>query len=159
MSVFSKFEVAKCDHAACIDAMKAALDDMREITAAVKCRIEREHSLAAEQMADLRATVADGSRSETVRRIAAQNLAELESKTFAPSPAEVAAFDAAYQDFSVALTDAKFARDTFTECREAAAAYIEAAKKEVAQAWELPPNRLCEKVLHDFEQMRAEVQA
>lgn len=158
MSVFTELEVAKSDHAACIDAMKAALDDMREITAAVKCRIERERSIAAEQADEMRATVADGSRSETVRRIAAQNLAELESKTFAPSPAEVAAFDAAYQEFSVALTDAKTARDTFTECREAAAAYIEAAKKEVAQAWELPPDRFCETVLNAFEQMKAEGQ-
>lgn len=159
MSIFSEFEVAKRDHAACMDAISAALDDMREIAAEVKNRIAQERSIAAGRIEELRETVADGTRSETVRRIAAQNLAELESKTFTASPAEVAAFDAAYQDFSVALTDADLARSTFAECRVAANNYIEAAKKEVAQDWELSPNRLCEKVLHDFEQMRAEVQA
>lgn len=158
MSIFSDVEQAKREHDACIEEVRVSYFTMKDIVEEVKNRIEREKRLAGEQIAELQETVADASRSDTIRRIATNNLTELQSKTYFASPDEVEAFEEEKRNFIQSLTDAAAAKTRFYDLLNSAIAELDGKKHEIASAWGVPFNNWLDGVVKDFSMLKSEVQ-
>lgn len=92
MNVFEKLLQLQEDFNTTWAAYNVARCDAADMIKAVAERMERDRRRNAERVADLRQIAADTSRSATVRRVAADELTQIEGREFFATPAEIEAF-------------------------------------------------------------------
>lgn len=126
MRDFEKLEQLRDDHTIAWMAFKAVRHDADDLAAAVGARLRQEREQSAARVAELEQIVSDPSRSETVRRMAAAELAKIQERQFFATPEEVAAFSALVGEQESALRDIR-------QIQEDAKAAIAAATKRVAE--------------------------
>ena len=109
------------DFTATAQAVSDAHAEQRAIMQAVKERIAADKRRAEERKTELQGTVADGSRSATVRSLAQHELDALAAVSYGPTAEERAAFDAATRAGTQAVADLRTAqtvlRDAFADAR------------------------------------------
>ena len=105
MSVFEGFTSLCADFTVCRTAFLDAHERAKDVMDAVKARLEAERAQAAERIAALEQQQGDPARSETVRRMAALELAQLQARTYAVTKDEQAAFAEAVNDAETAVRD------------------------------------------------------
>lgn len=99
------------DFMATAQAVNDAHAEQRAIMQAVKERIAADKRRAEERRAELQATVADASRSATVRSLAQRELDALDAASYGPAIEERAAFDAVTQAGVQAVADLRRTRE------------------------------------------------
>lgn len=105
MSIFEEFTSLCGDFSTCQAAFHDAHERAQDIFVAVKSRLEVERAQTAERIAALEQQQGDPARSETVRRMAAMELAQLQARTYAVTKDEQAAFAEAVNDAETAVRD------------------------------------------------------
>lgn len=105
MSIFTQVEQAVSDYETCWTAFKSAEQQAKDITAAVVARIAADRAQVDERTATLTTQSRDMDRPPVVRRLATEELARLQERTFEPTVDEEAAFAAAMEDARAALRD------------------------------------------------------
>lgn len=109
------------DFTATAQAVSDAHAEQRAIMQAVKERIAADKRRAEERKTELQGTVADGSRSATVRSLAQHELDALAAASYCPTAEERAAFDAATRTGTQAVADLRTAqtvlRDALADAR------------------------------------------
>lgn len=98
------------DFTATAQAVADAHAEQQAILRAVRERVAADKRRAEERKAELQGTVADGSRSATVRRLAQHELDALTAASYGPTAEERAAFDAATRAGVQAVADLRTAR-------------------------------------------------
>lgn len=111
-------------------AFDASMRDMEAITQAAKARIAAEKARDAERLEELERCVADVSRPETVRRIAAGEAALLRSREYRPTEAEKEEFGRAASEATEAIADLTKLRVNMRDAIEAAKTAIEQMRSE-----------------------------
>lgn len=104
-TIFEKLSQTAADFETCWQAFKSAEQQGKDITAAVASRIATDRAQADERTATLTAQSRDPDRPEIVRKLAGQELARMQGRTFGPTETEVAAFNTAMADARSALSD------------------------------------------------------
>lgn len=105
MSIFEEFTSLCADFTVCRTAFLDAHERAKDVMDAVKARLEAERAQAAERIAALEQQQGDPARSETVRRMAALELDQLQARTYAATGDEQAAFAEAVNDAETAVRD------------------------------------------------------
>ena len=105
MSIFEEFINLCGDFAACQAAYLDAHERAKDILGAVKNRLEAERAQTSARVAELEVQTQDPGRSETVRRMAALELAQLQARTYTVTKDEQAAFADAVNDAETAVRD------------------------------------------------------
>lgn len=109
------------DFTATAQAVSDAHAEQRAIMQAVKDRVAAEKRRAEERKVELQGTVADSSRSATVRSLAQHELDALSAVSYGPTAEERAAFDAATRAGTQAVADLRTAqtvlRDALADAR------------------------------------------
>ena len=109
------------DFTATAQAVSDAHAEQRAIMQAVKERVAADKRRAEERRAELQGTVADGTRSATVRSLAQHELDALSAVSYGPTAEERAAFDAATRAGTQAVADLRTAqtvlRDALADAR------------------------------------------
>ena len=118
------------DFTATAQAVSDAHAEQRAIMQAVKERIAADKRRAEERRADLQGTVADGSRSATVRSLAQHELDALSAVSYGPTVEERAAFDAATRAGTQAVADLRTARTALRDALADARAELERIRGE-----------------------------
>ena len=98
------------DFTATAQAVTDAHREQGAVLNAVRERIAAERRRAEERRAELQGTVADSSRSATVRSLAQRELDELAAASYSPTVEERTAFDAATRTGAQAVADLRTAR-------------------------------------------------
>lgn len=111
-------------------AVQAAHREQQAIISAIRERISAEQQRAESRAAELRTTISDNSRSETVRQLAASELRELETAVYAPTLDEKAAFEAVTEGAEQALRDLNSTKKALHDALAAARAELEQIKAE-----------------------------
>ena len=97
---------------------------------AVKERVAADKRRAEERKVELHGTVADGSRSATVRSLAQRELDALSAVSYGPTAEERAAFDAATRTGAQAVADLRTARTALRDALADARAELERIRSE-----------------------------
>ena len=118
------------DFTATAQAIQAAHREQQAIVSAVKERLASEKQRAASRAAELKRTLSDGSRSETVRGLAAAELHEIETATYGPMQSEREAFAEVSAKAEQALRDLATTRQALHDALAAARAELEQIKGE-----------------------------
>lgn len=118
-------------------AIQAAHREQQAIIGAVKERLASEKQRAEDRAAELKATIADSNRSETVRQLAAGELRELESSTYGPTQAEKDAFAETTARAGRALRDLTTTQRALHDALAAARAELETIQSETTGKIEL----------------------
>lgn len=118
------------DFTATAQAVNDAHAEQRAIMQAVKERIAADKRRAEERKAELQGTVADGSRSATVRSLAQHELDALAAVSYGPMAEERAAFDAATRAGTQAVADLRTARSALKDALAGARAELERIRGE-----------------------------
>ncbi len=113
------------DFTATEQAVKDAHAEQQAIMQAVKERVAADKRRAEERKAELQGTVADGSRSATVRSLAQHELDALSAVSYGSTAEERAAFDAATQTGAQAVADLRTAQTALRDALAAARAELE----------------------------------
>lgn len=115
------------DFTATAQAVNDAHSEQSAVLSAVRERIAAERRRAEERRAELQGTVADGSRSATVRSLAQRELDALDAASYAYGPTieERAAFDAATRAGAQAVADLRTAQTALRDALAAARAELE----------------------------------
>lgn len=113
------------DFTATAQAVNDAHAEQRAIMQAVKERVAADKRRAEERRAELQGTVADGSRSATVRSLAQHELDALSAVSYGPTAEERAAFDAATRTGTQAVADLRAARTALRDALADARAELE----------------------------------
>lgn len=128
MDTFDKIRVLNEDHSAIWAQFEKCNQILKEIVKAVSERLESEKEQVAASICSATQRATDMSRSETIRRIAAAELENLEVRTFSPTAEEVAAFDEVMKEARTALSDARKTRGELIDA-------IRDAKSELENIW------------------------
>ena len=118
-------------------AVQAAHRDQQAIISVIRERISAEQQRAESRAAELRTTISDNSRSETVRQLAAGELRELESSTYGPTQSEREAFAEVSAKAEQALRDLATTRQALHDALAAARAELETIQSETTGKIEL----------------------
>ena len=118
------------DFTATAQAVNDAHAEQRAIMQAVKERVAADKRRAEERRAELQSTVADGSRSATVRSLAQHELDALSAVSYGPTAEERAAFDAATRAGTQAVADLRAARTALRDALADARAELERIRGE-----------------------------
>lgn len=118
------------DFTATAQAVKDANTEQGAVLNAVRERIAAERRRAEERKAELQATVADGSRSATVRSLAQRELDELAAASYGPTIEECAAFDATTQAGVQAVADLRRTKEALRAAFADARAELEKLRGE-----------------------------
>ena len=118
------------DFTATAQAVSDAHTEQRAIMQAVRERVAADKRRAEERRAELQDTVADGSRSATVRSLAQHELDVLSAVSYGPTAEERAAFDAATRAGTQAVADLRTARTALRDALADARAELERIRGE-----------------------------
>ena len=118
------------DFTATAQAVSDAHAEQRAIMQAVKERVAADKRRAEERRAELQSTVADGSRSATVRSLAQHELDALSAVSYGPTAEERAAFDAATRTGAQAVADLRTAQTVLRDALADARAELERIRGE-----------------------------
>lgn len=129
-AVFSAVEDLAVDYQRLWAAIRAADKAMEAITAAVSDRIKADRQAADERADILTRQSTDPARPDIVRRLALQELEQLQSRTYGASEDEAAAFAAEMQNALDALDGAREAGSKLSVALKAAAAEVDEIRAE-----------------------------
>lgn len=130
--IFRNLEETATDFRTALLAFQTARADAGDITTAIETKIICERARDTDRAAELTAIIKDPARSATIRRMAQGELDALAEKTYAPTPSETAAFDAAIAEGEQALKDADALRcKMIDQLREAKTMLEEPGKETV----------------------------
>ena len=118
------------DFTATAQAVSDAHAEQRAIMQAVKERVAADKRRAEERRTELQGTVADSSRSATVRSLAQHELDALAAVSYGPTAEERAAFDAATRAGTQAVADLRTARTALRDALADARAELERIRGE-----------------------------
>ena len=118
------------DFTATAQAVSDAHAEQRAIMQAVKERVAADKRCAEERRTELQGTVADGSRSATVRSLAQHELDALSAVSYGPTAEERAAFDAATRAGTQAVADLRTARTALRDALADARAELDCIRGE-----------------------------
>ena len=118
------------DFTATAQAVSDAHAEQRAIMQAVKERVAADKRRTEERRTELQGTVADGSRSATVRSLAQHELDALSAVSYGPTVEERAAFDAATRAGTQAVADLRTARTALRDVLADARAELERIRGE-----------------------------
>lgn len=118
------------DFTATAQAVNDAHREQGAVLSAVRERIAAEKRRAEERRAELQATVADSSRSATVRSLAQRELDALDAASYGPTLEERAAFDATTQAGVQAVADLRRTREALRAAFADARAELERIRGE-----------------------------
>ena len=118
------------DFTATAQAVTDAHREQGAVLSAVRERIAAAKQRAEERRAELQATVADGSRSATVRSLAQRELDALATASYGPTIEERAAFDAVTQAGTQAVIDLRRTREALRAAFADARAELEKLRGE-----------------------------
>lgn len=113
------------DFTATAQAVNDAHAEQRAILQAVRERIAADKRRAEERRTELQGTVADSSRSATVRSLAQHELDALSAVSYEPTAEERAAFDGATRAGTQAVADLRTARSALKDALASARAELE----------------------------------
>lgn len=131
MTDYEKLEQLAVDFATTMTAFDAAHKDTDDLIGAVGARLKMERSLAASRAAELGKTANDPSRSETVRRVAAAELAKLQAQVITTTQEESAALAELVNQQQAAIRDLKKIQQAAKPAFEAAAKQLQAIRSEI----------------------------
>jgi hypothetical protein len=103
--VFEKLDEAATEYNMCWNVAKNADREAIELIAAVRARIENDRKTTANRITILKNQIADMGKSETVRRVAAMELSELEKKKITITTNEKKAIQQAIEHGRAAISD------------------------------------------------------
>ena len=118
------------DFTATAQAVNDAHAEQRAILQAVRERIAADKRRAEERRTELQGTVADSSRSATVRSLARHELDALAAVSYEPTAEERAAFDGATRAGTQAVADLRTARTALRDALADARAELERIRRE-----------------------------
>ncbi len=118
------------DFTATAQAVNDAHAEQRAILQAVRERIAADKRRAEERRTELQGTVADSSRSATVRSLAPHELDALSAVSYEPTAEERAAFDGATRAGTQAVADLRTARSALKDALASARAELERIRAE-----------------------------
>lgn len=118
------------DFTATAQAVNDAHAEQRAILQAVRERIAADKRRAEERRTELQGTVADSSRSATVRSLAQHELDALSAVSYEPTAEERAAFDGATRAGTQAVADLRTARSALKDALASARAELERIRAE-----------------------------
>lgn len=118
------------DFTATAQAVNDAHAEQRAILQAVRERIAADKRRAEERRTELQGTVADSSRSATVRSLAQHELDALSAVSYEPTAEERAAFDGATRARTQAVADLRTARSALKDALASARAELERIRAE-----------------------------
>lgn len=159
MNVFKKLEQLHADFTITKAAYDAARHETEDMISATSERLQMERDLAASRIAELEQTANDPDRSDTVRRVAAAELAKIKEQRIAATPEEQAAVAELIKQQQSAVSDFNRIQREIREAISAAKGQIEAIRADVLGSWDVdmaPTNitsqekafaKLCEEVL------------
>lgn len=159
MNVFKKLEQLHADFTITKAAYDAARHETEDMISATSERLQMERDLAASRIAELEQTANDPDRSDTVRRVAAAELAKIKEQRIAATLEETAAVAELIKQQQSAVSDFKRIQREIREAISAAKAQIETIRADVLGSWAVdmaPTNitsqekafaKLCEEVL------------
>ena len=127
---FSAVLTLEGDFVSTARAVQAAHREQQAIITAIRERISAERQRAESRVAELRATLADSSRSETVRGLAAGELREIEAAEYGPTQSEREAFGEVTERAEQALRDLNTTKNALHDALAAARAELEQIKAE-----------------------------
>lgn len=157
MSIFEDFTRLCADFSTCRTAYLDAYERAKDVFGAVKSRLEAEQAQTAARMAELETQKRDLVRSETVRRMAALELSQLQTRIYAVTEDEQAAFAEAVNDAGVAVRDMHQLR---VKIRKAISDLNEAVKRMRAESLGFDVD-MCDTWLdgirRDFDRLRADL--
>lgn len=105
MSIFEEFTSLCADFSVCQAAYLDAHERAKDILMVTKDRLEAERAQTSARVAELEVQTQDPGRSETVRRMAALELAQLQARTYAVTTDEQATFAETVNDAETAVRD------------------------------------------------------
>ena len=126
MTAFERLSQLRNDYVAAWNAVNAARQTAKDITAAARERLEAEKAQTAARIAELEEVASDLERTATVRRMAEADLLELRERTFSPNTAETAAF-------MNELATAQQAYEDLRQLKDEVKSALAAAEKELAE--------------------------
>ena len=129
-AVFSAVKALAIDYQRLWIAIRAADKSMEAITSAASDRIKADRQAAAERVDILTRQSADPARPEIVRRLALQELEQLQVRTYGASEDEAAAFAAEMQNALDALDGARETGSKLSAALKAAAAEVDKIRAE-----------------------------
>lgn len=132
MNEFEKLEQLSADFTATIAAYDTARHDADDMIAAVTARLSSEQKLTASRLAELKQIADDLDRSDTVRRVAAAELAKLKEQPAAtPSQMEQEEFAKLINQQETAILDMKKIQTQTREAIEEATKRIQAIRSAI----------------------------
>ncbi len=157
MNTFDRITQMHGDYNLTVQQLKEADKAAHDIVGAVRSRLQADREQTTARTAHLTAQAADLSRSETVRRVAEMELAQLRSRTVTATEEETAAFEAELRKAETAKKDAaeiqRQMRGALNEAQkslaEISAAVMGDETPSLATAW-------ADGVRHDFALLREE---
>lgn len=146
---FERLEQISIDYEVCFLAIRAAQTEGRELIAAIQDRIAGERERDQARAEELMAQFSDKSRSETVRKIAAQELERLQRATYHETVEERAALEECTRELDKSLSDAGKTRDELAAALRAAKAAIETIRAKSYEGKDLDIARRCAQDVKD----------
>lgn len=140
---FERLEQLSEDYEICFLAIRAAQTEGRDLLAAIQARIASERDRDQARADELKAQLSDKSRSETVRRIAAQELERLQRTEYHETAEERAAFEECTKELDKALLDAEKTKRELADALRAAKAAIETIREKSSEGKDLDIARVC----------------
>ena len=135
MNVFKKLEQLHADFTITKAAYDAARHETEDMISATSERLQMERDLASSRAAELEQTANDLERSDTVRRVAAAELAKIKEQRIAATPEEMAAVAELIKQQQSAVSDFKRIQREIREAIAAAKGQIEAIRADVLGSW------------------------
>jgi len=135
---FERVEQLSEDYEICFLAFRAAEREGVDLLNAIRSRITAEQESDKARADELRKQSADSSRSETVRRVAAQELERLQTVEYHVTEIEWNALDEISQELSKSLSDAARIREELNDALNAARTALDGIKKKSYNKKDIP---------------------
>ena len=119
------------DHDIAWTAFRTAIDDCKDIAAAISTRISDEEQRNAERLEELQDIITDDDRSETTRRMARLEVERLKGQVVKPTAEEIALYESELRNAETALRDVRRLQTDFKDVYAAAESKLKEFRKNV----------------------------